>query len=78
MRFVETKIQESKKFLIIKTTDLIDNDFWYGVYEKGNFLDRTMGRLFGIYPLEIESPLTKKEAERIFNNMFNHYEAKRK
>ncbi len=75
MRFVQKIIRKSKKFMIIKTIDLTDNDFWYGVYERGSFLDKTFGRLFCLYPFEVECPLSRKEAEKVFNNMVNYYES---
>ncbi len=76
MRFIEKTIKKSKKFMIIKTTDLTDNEFWYGVYEIGGILDKTLGRLFGLYPTQVKSPLSKSKAEKIFNNMVNYYEVK--
>ena len=61
--------------MIIKTLDLIDNSYSYGVYEKGNFMDKTFGRFFGMYPTEIIDNLSSfKKAEIIFNNLVNYHE----
>ena len=78
MRFVKKIIKRSKKFMIIKTIDLTDNDFWYGVYKKESFFDKTLGRLFCLSPFEVKAALSKKEAEEVFNNMVNYYEVNQK
>ena len=75
MRYIQKIIKKSKKFMIIKTIDLVDGSYIYGVYNKENFMDMTFGRLMCISPREVIDNLSKLEdAEKILNNLVSYHE----